>query len=127
VPQIEVDFDTYKELVTRRPSEDVSEGDVVRSLLGLTRKQAPTAGRSWVSEGVHLWVGTELRHRFRGGDIVSAEIVDDGIRVAGQTFSGLSPAAAFAAGHQANGWQFWEYQVEPGKWVKVDALRHGAR
>jgi hypothetical protein len=126
MPVIEVDFETYKELVNRRPSEDVSEGDVVKMLLGLKRKEAPREGKSWRSEGVDFWIGTELRHRFRGGQVATAEIVEGGVLTNGQTFSGVSPAAAFVAGHQANGWQFWEYQAEPGHWVKIDALRLGA-
>jgi len=33
MPFIEIDFDVYKALTARRPSEDVTENDVLRQLL----------------------------------------------------------------------------------------------
>lgn len=131
MPSIVVDFEVFKEVTARRAHEGVSENDVLREALGLPASgQKPASaqqaeGKFWTSEGVRFPVGTRLRHRFRGsGRIVEAEMTEHGVRLNGRTFSGLSPAAAESAGHQSNGWQFWEVQQEDGTWKKADSLRH---
>jgi hypothetical protein len=128
---IEVDFDTFKEITARRSDESVTEADVVRMALGLSKKNSGwdnaatngIGGLFWHSEGVPFVVGTRLRHIYRGGKIADAEITASGVKVGGKVFPGLSPAAAFSAGHQANGWQFWEVLRAEGRWVKADTLR----
>jgi hypothetical protein len=131
MPMIEVDFETFKEITARRPHEGVSEGDVVREAFGLSLTTATgtsgEASKIWFSEGVGFSVGTKLRHRFRGGRTETGEIEEGGVRVNGRVFPGLSPAAAYGAGHQANGWHFWEVLQPDGKWVKADALRNKRR
>ena len=53
MPTIEIDFDVFKALTLRRPSEEVSENDVLRQLLHLPAKvqEAPTlaspTARGW--------------------------------------------------------------------------------
>jgi hypothetical protein len=131
MPMIDVDFETFKEITARRPNETVSEGDVVRAALGLTTKKPGLdnvatrgiGGLFWHSEGVPFVVGTRLRHIYRSGKVAEAEITASGVKVGNNVFPGLSPAAAFSAGHQANGWQFWEVLRPEGRWVKADALR----
>jgi hypothetical protein len=131
MPTIEVDFDTFKEITARRPDENVSEGDVVRAALGLAKRKPGLdnvatrgiGGLFWHSEGVPFVVGTRLRHVYRTGKVAEAEITSSGVKVGEQVFPGLSPAAAFSAGHQANGWQFWEVLRPEGRWVKADGLR----
>ena len=107
---IEIDFETYKEIVRRRPNERVSEGDVVRQALGLNPSDAPSPASDdtfWTSEGVAFPVGTRLEHRFRDGRVVEAKITGRGVEANGVTYSGLSPAGVAVTGHQLNGWLFW--------------------
>jgi hypothetical protein len=127
---IDIDFDVFKALTARRNSADTSENDVLRELLGLDaskasdgngQSSAPASG-VWTSEGVDFPVGTKLRHRFRGGRIVEARITAKGVEYDGTPHGGLSPAAAAASGHQANGWQFWQVETRSG-WRKADSLR----
>ena len=124
MPMIEVDFDTYKEIVRRRPNEGISEGDVVREALGLT--MAPVVSpqsATWASEGVEFPVGTCLEHRFRDGRVVEARVTVRGIEVNGTTYSGLSPAGVAVTGHQLNGWLFWFLRDADGRLVAADTLR----
>ncbi|WP_375271785.1 hypothetical protein [Sphingomonas sp.] len=126
MPMIEIDFETFKEITRRRPSESVSEGDVVREALGLTRSEEPDAVTNatfWESEGVQFEVGSKLEHRFRDGRIVEATITDHGVEMNGVVYSGLSPAGVAVAGHQLNGWLFWFLRDEAGKLVSADTLR----
>jgi len=129
---IQIDFDVFKAITVRRPSAAVTENDVLREVFGLPPLQGgkastkPSRGRSkiggWMSEGVNFPIGTTLQHRFRGGRIAAAKIVANGVEYDGQVYPGLSPAAAAASGHQANGWQFWELNTLFG-WRKADSLR----
>src|SRR5207237_9693981 len=72
MPTIDVDFDVFKAITLRRPSEDVSENEVLRQLLGLAAKKhaaaqtvAPQAG-DWVTKGVRFPPRTELRATYKG-------------------------------------------------------------
>ena len=131
MPLIEIDFETFKEITARRPNEQTSEGDVVRAAFGLKPKSSGLdnvatvgiGGQFWHSEGVAFPVGSRFRHVFRDGRIAEAHVESNGIVFNGQPFKGLSPAAAAAAGHQANGWQFWEILQGNGRWTKADTLR----
>lgn len=132
MPMIEVDFETFKEIIRRRPNEDVTEGDVVREALGLRPepgKGARSVGVSseeslfWESEGVKFPVGTRLEHRFRDGRIAEAFVRERGVEVNGTTYSGLSPAGVAITKHQLNGWNFWFLRDEHGRLVSADTLR----
>ena len=123
MPTIEVDFETFKAITARRANEEMSEGDVIREALGLDRPAGTDGELLWVSERVRFPVGAKLRHVFRNGKIAEAEIVANGVAVGGMLFPGLSPAAAYRAGHQANGWHFWDVLQPSGEWVKADVLR----
>jgi hypothetical protein len=123
MPTIEVDFETFKAITARRASEQTSEGDVVREALGLDKPMAAAGEPIWVSERVRFPVGAKLRHVFRNGKIAEAEIVANGVAIGEMLFPGLSPAAAFRAGHQANGWHFWDVLQPSGEWIKADTLR----
>lgn len=129
---IDIDFEVFKALTARRGTADTTENDVLRELLGLKGSAgAPRTGQTeetsgglevWTSEGVNFRVGTRLQHRFRGGRIVQAQVTPQGVEYDGKPYGGLSPAAAAASGHQANGWQFWEVEGRSG-WRKADSLR----
>src|SRR5205807_6091549 len=72
MPTIQVDFDVFKALTARRLTEDVSENDVLRELLRLpkqptrpVRSDVP-APDDWVTKGVRVPAGTELRATYKG-------------------------------------------------------------
>ncbi len=126
---IEVDFDVYKALMLRRPSEDVTENDVLRELLGLspggksaTRANLPAPG-DWVTKGVRFPAGTEFRANYKGqtylGRAESGALV-----VNGERFDTPSAAAMSITKNPVNGWTFWECRV-PGRasWQLLKAMR----
>ncbi|OYY70375.1 hypothetical protein [Sphingomonas sp. 28-63-12] len=136
MPTIEIDFESFKAITLRRADESVSEGDVVRDLLGLNSKptdKLETTGAAteastevqdfWNSEGVQFPVGMELEHAFRDGRIAKAKIVRNGVMVDGKVYGGLSPAGVATAGYQLNGWRFWFVRNKRGRWVTADSLR----
>lgn len=126
---IEVDFDVYKALTMRRPSEDITENDVLRELLGLPRSSkstpianAPAPG-DWVTKGVRLPAGTEFRANYKGQTYLGR--VEGGALVLnGERFDTPSAAAMSITKNPVNGWTFWECRV-PGRasWQMLKALR----
>jgi len=127
---IEVDFDVYKALMLRRPSEDVTENDVLRELLGLSRSSksatpanSPAPG-DWVTKGVRFPAGTEFRANYKGqtylGRAESGALV-----LSGERFDTPSAAAMSITKNPVNGWTFWECRV-PGRasWQILKALRN---
>src|SRR5215510_2983332 len=97
MPIIDVDFDVYKALVARRPSEEVTENDVLRQLLRLPRKapssaDALAAADDWVIKGVRIPAGSELRAKYKG-QIYSGVVAEGALVVNGQRFASPSAAA----------------------------------
>jgi len=131
MPAIDVDFDVYKAITARRPTEQVSENDVLRTLLGLALKRdtvdRATAdlahAQDWVAKGVRFPAGTEFRGRYKGqtwlGKVDRAALV-----VNGQRFDTPSAAAVAIAKTPTNGWTFWECRM-PGQssWQIIKGLR----
>jgi hypothetical protein len=126
---IEVDFDVYKALTLRRPTEDVTENDVLRELLRLPPRRpsaAPTgnpASGDWVAKGVRFPAGTELRANYKGQTFLAR--VDNGALVLnGKGFDTPSSAAMSITKVPTNGWTFWECRL-PGQasWQMIKALR----
>ena len=126
---IEVDFDVFKELTLRRPSEEVSENAVLRKLLGLqskpTRQVSETelAPNDWIAKGVRFPLGTEFRATHKGQTHLAR--VDSGsLSLNGRRFESPSAAATAITGNPVNGWRFWECRL-PGKsaWESLDAVR----
>lgn len=127
---IEVDFDVYKALTMRRPSEDVTENDVLRKLLGLpsinksiTPANPPTPG-DWVTKGVRFPAGTEFRANYKGQTYLGR--AEGGALVLnGERFDTPSAAAMSITKNPVNGWTFWECRV-PGRafWQMLKALRN---
>lgn len=127
---IEVDFDVFKALTLRRPSESVTENDVLRQLLGLPPTKhavATTAGGpapgDWVTKGVRFPAGTELRASYKGQTHL-ARIESGALVLNGQRFDTPSAAAMSITGNPVNGWTFWECRL-PGQasWRMIKALR----
>jgi hypothetical protein len=133
MPTIDVDFDVFKAITLRRPSEDVSENDVLRQLLGLPAKKhaavqaaAPQAG-DWVTKGVRFPVGTEFRASYKGqthlGRVEAGALV-----LTGKRFDTPSAAAMSITNSPVNGWTFWQARL-PGQagWKPIKSLRKSDR
>jgi len=126
---IEVDFDVYKALTLRRPSENVTENDVLRELLRLPPKQqvaAPTSSPAqgdWVAKAIRFPAGTEFRANYKGETHLAR--VDNGALVLnGERFDTPSSAAMSITKGPVNGWTFWECRL-PGQahWQMIKTLR----
>ena len=129
MPAIEVDFEVYKELIRRRPSEAVSENDVLRQVLGLANQRTPATVNSspvpgeWVTKGVRFPAGTEFRATYKGKTYLGR--AENGALVLnGQRFDSPSAAAMSITGKPVNGWTFWEGR-RPGRtaWQIIKAQR----
>jgi len=127
---IEVDFDVFKALTLRRPTESVTENDVLREMLGLPRAgRSPTAVAiapepgAWVSKGVRFPPGTEFRAHYKG-ETHLARVENGALVLNGQRYDTPSAAAMTITGSPVNGWTFWECRV-PGSaaWQMIKARR----
>jgi hypothetical protein len=129
MPTIEVDFDVFKALTARRPTEDVTENDVLRELLHLPRQSASAgparrpAPEDWVTKGVRLPAGTELRATYKGQTYLGR--VDSGAFVLnGRRFDSPSAAAMSITQNPVNGWTFWKVRLPgQGMWAELKTLR----
>ena len=128
---IEVDFDVYKTLTSRRPTEDVSENDVLRELLGLSPKRhrvdspvtASSDANDWIVKGVRFPAGTEFRASYKGQTWLG-RVERGALTVNGKRFETPSAAAVFVTKNPTNGWTFWECRL-PGQasWQIIKGLR----
>jgi len=126
-----VDFDVFKALTARRSTEEVSENDVLRSLLGLPPKRGSTTPSTadtaeaddWVAKGVRFPTGTEFRASYKGQTWLG-RVERGALVVNGQRFESPSAAAVFITKTPTNGWTFWECRL-PGQssWQIVKGLR----
>lgn len=126
---IEVDFDVFKALTLRRSSEEVTENDVLRQLLGLPERRAaspqpgaPRAG-DWMTKGVRFPAGTEFRAHYKG-QLYLARVEDGALAWNGNRYDSPSAAAMAITGNPVNGWTFWEARV-PGQagWKLLKSMR----
>lgn len=130
---IDVDFDVFKTLTMRRSSEEVTENDVLRELLGLPPKrpsqspdlqptQVETHG-DWIVKGVRFPVGTEFRASYKGKTYL-ARVEGGALVLNGERFDTPSAAAMSITKNPVNGWTFWEARL-PGQtsWRMLKALR----
>lgn len=129
MPTIQVDFDVFKALTMRRASEEVTENDVLRQLLGLsTRKGTPTqpsapAPGDWITKGVRFPAGTEFRATYKGQTYL-ARVEGGALVLSGKRFDSPSAAAVSITRNPVNGWRFWEARL-PGQagWKIIEVLR----
>ena len=128
---IQVDFEVFKELTRRRPSESVSENVVLRELLGLPGKPGKiattdTAPGDWITKGVRFPEGTEFRATYKGKTYL-AKVRSGALDLHGKRYDSPSAAAMSITSHPANGWTFWECRT-PGRaeWRILKALRESA-
>lgn len=130
---IDVDFDVYKALMMRRSSEEVTENDVLRELLGLpplrpshsrvgSHAQTQSA-TDWIAKGVRFPTGTEFRATYKGKTYL-ARVENGALVLSGQRFDTPSSAAMSITHNPVNGWTFWEARL-PGQtsWRILKALR----
>lgn len=126
---IDIDFDVYKEITARRKSEDVSENDILRELLGLPPKRAERPAfqtinpRDWITKGVTFPEGTEFRATYKG-QTYTAKVEGGALVLNGTRYPSPSAAAVSITGSAVNGWRFWEARF-PGQagWKIIEKLR----
>lgn len=130
---ITVSFEVWREINSRRASEDITEDAVLRELLGLPKSSADDSkpspklaipggsGGLW-TKGVFFPNGTKFVSD--QGAHHTAEVVNGLIECRGEKFRSLSPAAKHAIGRVCNGWDFWRVQ-KPGEqaWTLATNLR----
>ena len=129
MPAIEVDFDVFKAITMRRPSEDVSENDVLRHVFGLPAKKAAHGDSSapapgdWVTKGVRFPAGTEFRAVHKGQTYLG-RVEGGALALSGKRFDTPSAAAMSITGNPVNGWTFWQARL-PGQagWKTIKTLR----
>jgi hypothetical protein len=131
MPTIEVDFDVFKALTARRPSEDISENDVLRQLLGLPMKRvaqsqaAVVTPGEWVAKGIRFPAGTEFRATYKGQTHLG-RVEGGALLLGGKRYDTPSAAAMSITESPVNGWTFWQARL-PGQagWKMIKALRQG--
>ena len=129
MPQIEIDFEVFKELTSRRPTEAFSYNDVIRELLKLPKqlnmtKRAMNESKPWVVQDTTFPVGSEFMATHKGK--THTGVVRDGLLELsnGQKFASPSAAAVHISGTNVNGWRFWKCKL-PGnsQFVLIERLR----
>ena len=128
MPNIQVDFDVFKAITLLRPTESVTENDVLRELLGLPvgRQAAGVAAPApgdWVTKGVRFPAGTEFRAVYKGQTYLG-RVEKGALSLAGKRYDAPSAAAMSITGINVNGWNFWQCRM-PGRpdWVAINMLR----
>lgn len=128
MPQIDIDFDVYKELTRLRPTEDVTYNDVMRQLLKLPppakTKQAANGSKPWVVSDTSFPAGSEFMADYKG-KTCSGAVKDGKLELSdGHRFSTPSAAAVHITGSNVNGWRFWKCKL-PGasQYVLLERLR----
>lgn len=129
MPSIEVDFDVFKALMAMRPSEEVTENDVLRGMFHLSPKtsaSAPSDGQApgdWVAKGVRFPLGTEFRAKYKG-ETYLARVEGGALVLNGEAFDSPSKAAMVITKSPVNGWVFWECRLSgKSRWQMIKSLR----
>ncbi|MEO5677930.1 MAG: hypothetical protein ABIQ84_10310 [Usitatibacter sp.] len=131
MPTIEVDFEVFKAITARRPTEDVTENAVLRQLFGLPPARGGAAASprpqpgDWTSKGVHFPQGTQFRASYKGQTHI-AEVESGALVANGKRYDSPSAAAMSITRAPVNGWTFWEAKF-PGRgtWEVIKGLRKG--
>lgn len=143
---LEVDFDVYKAVFSRRANESVTENDVLRELLSLGPKKEESPAETqptehlvveprtnpylsaerredWIVKGVRFPVGTEFRATYKGETYVG-KVQVGALMVNGKRFASPSAAAVAITGSAVNGWRFWECKLlGKNNWQVIETLR----
>lgn len=104
----------------RRPAgaaKRVSRGGRQKRRRGDSSDRRPLAGL--------VTAQIELRATYKRRELRAIVTKDGEVRLRGRVFDTPSAAAEFVVRRPCNGWSFWEYEAEPGTWVKLAGLRRG--
>ena len=123
---IQIDFDVYKVLTTKRKSESESYNDVLRQMLGLpfqSKHLLNGPSRAWIIKGVTFPEGTQFRANYKG-KVYHAKIEGGQFMMDGRRFDSPSQAAVYITKNSVNGWIFWEACL-PGEatWKLLKSFR----
>src|ERR1700704_2168742 len=123
---IEIDFEAYKALTTRRATAPITYNEVIRDLLNLGAPvNVPSVphAKEWEYRGVRFPHGTEFRANHKGAPYL-AKVEDGRFLYNGRSMKSPSEAAHAVTGTSVNGWKFWECRL-PGasRWRSIEALR----
>ncbi|MEO8595480.1 MAG: hypothetical protein ABI759_19325 [Candidatus Solibacter sp.] len=129
MPQVEIDFEVFKELTNRRPAETVTYNDVIRELLKLPKpaksgKPAANGSKPWVVSDTAFPAGSEFMADHKGKNY-SGISKDGKLELSdGGKFTTPSAAAVHVTGSSVNGWRFWKCKL-PGtsQFVLLERLR----
>jgi hypothetical protein len=132
MPHIDIDFEVFKELTTRRPTEEVTYNDVIRDLLKLqpakqNAKAATNGSKPWVVSDTTFPPGSEFMADYKGKSY-SGVVKDGKLELSdGHKFSTPSAAAMHITRTNVNGWRFWRCKLpRQSKYVLVERLRGNA-
>ena len=128
---IEVDFEVLKALMAKRPTESVTNNDVIRDLLrlpkatrGSTSEPSSAVGASgdWVVKGVRFPAGMEFRAH-HAGQFHSARVEAGRLVLNDKGYDSPSAAGVALTGYAVNGWTFWECRAPGGEWRTMSTFR----
>lgn len=129
MPQIDIDFEVFKQLTIRRVTEETTCNDVIRSLLKLPKSETSGSrtepnSKAWVVSDTSFPAGSVFLAEYKGityqGLVRNGRLELEG----GHRFSTPSAAAMHITRGNVNGWRFWKCKV-PGSanFVPIDRLR----
>jgi len=127
MPQIEIDFEVFKQLTNLRPTESVTYNDVIRQLLKLphaAEAQGVGGGHPWIVSDTSFPAGSEFIAEYKGRTY-SGVSKDGKLELGGgRKFTTPSAAAMHITGSNVNGWRFWKCRL-PGssQFVLIERLR----
>ena len=128
--QIDIDFEVFKVLTSKRTSEGVTFNDVIRDLLKLPQqntnqtKSVTNGNRPWIVSDTSFPAGTEFIADYKGKTF-SGVVKDGKLQLSdGHKFSTPSAAAVHITETNVNGWRFWRCKL-PGQsqYVLLERLR----
>ncbi len=143
MPQIEISFETWKALTSRRRSEthtyddviqealDIDNGKTVHAALPFIEAAAsiasqisltgPAKGMSF--RGLVLPNGTLLRASYKGKHHTAEIVEGKWVSEDGADFGSPSAAATAITNTNVNGWRFWQARrPSDGEWRFLDAI-----
>jgi hypothetical protein len=130
MPQIEIDFDVFKEITSRRRTEEFTCNDVIRDLLKLPQrarnggKAVANASKPWIVSDTSFPPGTEFIAEYKG-KTYSGVVQDGKLELSdGHKFSTPSAAAVHITNTNVNGWRFWRCKLpSESQYVLAERLR----
>jgi hypothetical protein len=125
---IEIDFDVFKALTSKRESESHSYNDVLRELLGLgvSRTQQTSqiqSGQGRLVGGRFLPNGTLLRAQYKGQSYSASIENGQWVSETGEFFDSASAAAKRITNNNVNGLTFWEARrPTDDRWIMLKSI-----